>query len=134
MIESVRQTQTQYKKRSPEEVLQQCLEELENIRDKLAEARACYSTSITSVTWNEVELPLRLPLTVIIQHDEDEVVARLPEFSASGFGNTESEAVDDLKSELGSLYKELTEIPEDELGALPIRWKRGLGHLVMSNA
>ena len=115
-------------------IIQHCLSILDSVKDTLADTQTCYSTSITSVTWNDTELPLRLPLTAIIQHDEDEVVARLPEFSASGFGNTESEAVDDLKSELGSLYKELTEIPEDELGALPIRWKRGLGHLVMSNA
>lgn len=134
MIESVRQTPTQYEKRSSEETLQQCLAALENIRDLLAETQACYSTSITSLTWNENELPLRLPLTAIIQHDEDEVVARLPEFSASGFGISETEAIADLKSELGSLYKELTEIPEDELGTLPIRWKRGLYNLVMSNA
>ena len=134
MIESVHQTQTQYKKRSPEEALQLCLEALEDIRDTLAEARACYSTSITSVTWNDVQLPLRLPLTVIIQHDEDEVAARLPEFSASGFGRTESDAIDDLKSELGELYIELSEIPDEELGSLPKRWKRGLDNLVMSNA
>ena len=134
MVESVLQTETQRKKPSTEEILQRCLTALENIQDMLADARACYSTSITSVTWNEVELPLRLPLTAIIQHDEDEVVARLPEFSASGFGISEAEAIADLKSELGSLYKELTEIPEDELGTLPIRWKRGLDNLVMSNA
>ena len=134
MVESVLQTETQRKKLSTEETLQRCLVALENIQDMLADARACYSTSITSVTWNEVELPLRLPLMAIIQHDEDEVVARLPEFSASGFGISEAEAIADLKSELGSLYKELTEIPEDELGTLPIRWKRGLDNLVMSNA
>ena len=134
MVESVLQTETRREKPSTEETLQQCLAALENIRDTLADPRDCYSTSITSVTWNDAELPLRLPLTVIIQHDEDEVVARLPEFSASGFGSTESDAIYDLKSELGELYIELSEIPDEELGPLPKRWKRGLGHLVMSNA
>lgn len=134
MLESVSQTSTQHEESSTEKTLQLCLAALENIQDTLAEAQACYSTSITSVTWNGIQLPLRLPLTVIIQNDEDEVVARLPEFSASGFGISESDAVEDLKSELGELYKELSEIPEDELGSLPKRWKRGLDHLVISNA
>ena len=113
--------------------LHQCLEMLDDIRAMLEDSAGSHTTSITSVTWNEIEIPLRLPLIVILQEDEEEVVARIPEFSSSGFGRTESEALADVKSELGSLYKELAEIPEEELGILPKRWKQGLDNLVIAN-
>ena len=54
--------------------------------------------------------------------------------SASGFGATESDAVADLKEELGALYLELREIPDDELGQIPRRWKRGLERLAVADA
>ena len=92
------------------------------------------STSITSLSAPDREIPLRMPLIAIIQHDENEVCARLPEFSASGFGVTESDAIADLKEELGALYLELIEIPDDELGQAPKRWKRGLERLVVADA
>ena len=105
--------------------------ELLNAVDALG---ASASTSITSISAPDREIPLRMPLIAIIQHDEDEVGARLPEFSASGFGATEADAVADLKEEMGALYLELREIPDDELGQIPIRWKRGLERLVVSDA
>lgn len=105
--------------------------ELLNAVDALG---ASASTSITSISAPDREIPLRMPLIAIIQHDEDEVGARIPEFSASGFGATESDAVADLKEELGALYLELREIPDDELGQIPRRWKRGLERLVVSDA
>lgn len=104
---------------------------LAELRDALTETA---STSITSISAPDREIPLRMPLIAIIQHDEDEVGARIPEFSASGFGATEADAIADLKEELGALYLELQEIPDDELGQIPRRWKRGLEHLVVSNA
>lgn len=104
---------------------------LAELRDALTETA---STSITSISAPDREIPLRMPLIAIIQHDEDEVGARIPEFSASGFGATESDAVADLKEEMGALYLELREIPDDELGQIPRRWKRGLEHLVVADA
>ena len=107
------------------------LAELRGALDALPETA---STSITSLSAPDREIPLRMPLIAIIQHDENEVGARIPEFSASGFGATESDAIADLKEELGALYLELIEIPDDELGQIPKRWKRGLEHLVVADA
>lgn len=103
---------------------------LAELRDALTETA---STSITALSAPDREIPLRMPLTAIIQHDENEVGARIPEFSASGFGATESDAIADLKEELGALYLELIEIPDDELGQIPKRWKRGLEYLVVAD-
>ena len=78
-----------------------------------------------------LRFPLRIPIVAIIEEDEDEVGARVPEFSASGFGSTESEAIAELKAELGDLYVELMDTPDELIGALPKRWKQGLSNLVM---
>ena len=107
---------------------------LAELRDALDALPETASTSITAISAPDREIPLRMPLIAIIQHDEDEVSARIPEFSASGFGATESDAIADLKEELGALYLELSDIPDDELGQIPKRWKRGLGHFVMEDA
>ena len=109
-------------------------EQRQSLAEFLAAPPDTASTSITSLSSSDREIPLRMPLTAIIQHDEDEVGARIPEFSASGFGATESDAIADLKEELGALYLELSEIPDDELGQVPKRWKRGLENLAVADA
>ena len=85
----------------------------------------------TLVTTDGVEIPLRIPIVAIIEEDEVEVGARVPEFSAYGFGGTESEAIAEVKAELGDLYVELMDTPDELIGPLPKRWKQGLGNLVM---
>ena len=115
------------------DMFERILLELRGIQDVLEDMQTCYATSVTSLTLGSLEVPLRLPLVAIIEYDEEEVVARLPEFNASGFGDTEAEAVTDLKTELGDLYKELMDIPDEELGILPRRWKQGLNQIVLSN-
>ena len=107
---------------------------LAELRDALDALPETASTSITAISAPDREIPLRMPLIAIIQHDENEVGARIPEFSASGFGVTESDAIADLKEELGALYLELSDIPDDELGQIPKRWKRGLENLVVADA
>ena len=116
--------------RALEAVAEEQRKSLAELRDAQTETA---STSITSLSAPDREIPLRMPLVAIIQHDEDEVGARIPEFSASGFGATESDAIADLKEELGALYLELSEIPDDELGQIPKRWKRGLENLAVSD-
>lgn len=107
---------------------------LAELRDAFDAPPETASTSITAISAPDREIPLRMPLLAIIQHDEDEVSARLPEFSAAGFGATEADAIADLKEELGALYLELREIPDGELGRIPMRWKRGLEHLAGADA
>ncbi len=114
-----------------QDLLRQCLVKLSEVIEMLGDSQNTHSTSIASVTVDDVELPLRIPLVAIIQEDEDEVGARVPEFSASGFGNTEVEAIAELKSELGSLYSELLNTPVELLGVLPRKWRQGLSSIVI---
>lgn len=114
-----------------QDLLQKCLSKLTALADMLEDSVDTHSTSITSITVDDVEVPLRIPILAIMQEDEDEVGARVPEFSASGFGNTEVEAIDELKSELGSLYSELLNTPDELLGVIPRKWRQGLSSIVI---
>ena len=113
------------------DLLQKCLSKLTVLAEMLEDSVDTHSTSITSITVDDVEVPLRIPVLAILQEDEDEVGARVPEFSASGFGKTEAEAVAELKSELGSLYSELLSAPVEFLGVLPRKWRQGLSSIVI---
>ena len=113
------------------DLLLECLSRITDLTEMLSDSYSTHSTSISSITIEDDEIPLRIPILVILQEDEDEVGARVPEFSASGFGDTEAEAVAELKSELGSLYAELMNTPVELLGVLPRRWKQGLSSLVI---
>ena len=93
----------------------------------------CRSTSINSITADGQELLLEQPVFIVLEEDGEEVAARMPELEAVGFGLTEPEAIHELKSELGALYEDLVISPDEELGRLPLSWKRILDNLVASS-
>lgn len=66
------------------------------------------------------------PIPIVIEETEEEVIASFPEIEAFGVGAGEAEAIRDLKEEIRKLFFELENISEDELGKLPISWKRVL--------
>ena len=79
------------------------------------------------------ELLLRSPISVLIQDDEGEILAEVPEFHVLGGGITQPAAVDDAMAQLKELYEDLMSIPDNELGYLPTRWKRVLKALVIDD-
>ena len=79
------------------------------------------------------ELLLRSPISVLIQRDDEEVLAEVPEFHVVGGGHTQPAAVDDAMTQLKELYEDLMSIPDNELGYLPTRWKRVLKALVVDD-
>ena len=74
---------------------------------------------ITSL--NHDKLVLRKSLVVEIKGHKDEVIADFYDGQVVGFGETEQEAMDDLKNDLVALYHDLTE-DEENLGPLPKKW------------
>ena len=114
--------------------IDRCLETITEISELLTDAVNCYGTSISSLSLADRELPLRVSLVAVLHEDGEEVVARLPEFSASGFGITSDEAIADLKLMLGQLYEELRDLPDEKLGPMPKRWKFMFRNLVLDDA
>lgn len=65
-----------------------------------------------------------IPLTIVIEEYPDEVIARCVETESYGSGNTELEAIDELRHQLVDLYLELRDTPDTELVAPASTWKR----------
>jgi hypothetical protein len=63
---------------------------------------------------------LREPLAVLVEQDGEQVVAVCYDLDVFGYGDTESEALDDLRRTVADLYLALKE-QQQELGPLPER-------------
>ena len=76
------------------------------------------------------EYRLRVPVDVILEKHEDEVLALLPELTLCGEGKNELEAIADLKSDILDLVEDLENVSEDNLGADTKLWKQSLDLMV----
>lgn len=50
---------------------------------------------------------LKIPLSVIVEPDDDGFIAKTPELPLYGYGEDRDEAIDNLKIEIESLYADL---------------------------
>lgn len=69
------------------------------------------------------EIPIHLEVS------SDEVIASFIDAEVTGFGETESEALDHLKENIVSLYFDLIE-DENNLGPLPKKWLMALKDII----
>ncbi len=78
---------------------------------------------------------LTTPIPIIIEEyaSDEPILARFPEAELFGEGATESEAIDNLKSEILDLFDELSEMDSQEMGKLPLSWRRILEQLIARN-
>ncbi len=79
------------------------------------------------------EFELTQPISIVLEESEDEVIASFPEVELFSTGNTESEAILNLKSKLIELFIDLTGTPQNELGKLPLVWLRILNKVIKPN-
>ena len=72
------------------------------------------------------------PILITIEEyaSEENVIACFPEVEVFGEGATEIEAIINLKLAILDLYDELDEIPEENLGYVPLSWSRILNNLI----
>jgi len=69
-------------------------------------------------------------IPILIETYRDEVIARWPEVSVYGSGLNESEAITELREGILDLYSDLNETGDEELGKLPLSWKRILQRVI----
>ena len=112
--------------------LSKCIAAIDSLSDFVTTTAVQQSTAINSITIDNLDIVLARPLFIILEEyeDESEVTARIPEFQAAGFGATETQAINDLKTLLGELYQDLIDTPDEKLGRLPMQWKSILQKLV----
>lgn len=75
------------------------------------------------------ELQLLHPIPVFIETEGDIVIANYYATESYGYGDTEYEAIDDLRLELVDLYEDLL-ADVDHLGPLPQKWWNHLQMIV----
>lgn len=76
------------------------------------------------------------PIFITIEEycEQEVFLAGFPEVEAFGEGETESEAIANLKSDILDIYDELTECDPDELGSKPLSWLRILSKIITHNS
>ena len=116
--------------------LSDCLDLLGKLSDRASDGVTHRTAAINSIIVDDMDIILKRPLFFLIEEYEgdDEVVARIPELQAAGFGSTEIQAINELKTLLGELYQDLIETPDEKLGKLPFQWKRILQEVIGINA
>ena len=104
--------------------LQKQLNELGNI---VRERAKIYNATMYELGDGPYEL--NIPIQIVLEEDETETVARIPELNIYASADTDTEAINALKHELIRLYEDL-ENSDRKLGPLPRSWLTILRRLI----
>jgi len=107
--------------------LHACREGISTLLNELKEKPVIKQTELLDL---DEALEVIRPIPVVIEEYADEVIASFPEIEAFGAGLCEAEAIIDLKNEIKKTFFELEEVSDEELGKLPLSWKRVLSKVV----
>lgn len=103
---------------------------LENIEENLQDKGRIYNATIYELCKNKYSITT--PIQIIIIEDEGEVVARIPELNLYATGDTDTEAIYELKQAIIELYEDLNKTV-NKLGPLPKSWLDTLNKLIVKN-
>ena len=83
----------------------------------------------------DIQYRLREPILVVIEeyNGDDTVIASFPEIEVFGEGETETEAIQNLRIAILDLYDELISTSSEILGNLPKTWLNVLQRLIQIN-
>ena len=95
--------------------------------ERLSRERSVFLQSL-----HDDRLRLAGPLAVFVEDDGHQVIASSADLEVFGYGETEAEALEDLRRTICDLYVELQERPRD-LGPLPQRVWDYLSEVVFSH-
>jgi len=73
---------------------------------------------------------LTTPMQIVLEEDQEETVARIPELNLYASADTDSEAINELKQEIINLYEDL-QSSDRKLGPLPESWLQTLRKLIV---
>ena len=79
------------------------------------------------------DLELIRPIPVFLEYDGETVIANYYDTESYGYGDSEYEALDELRLELAQTYLDLAE-DADSLGPLPQQWWNNLQSIVRRRA
>jgi len=113
---------------SIEKQLSACSKAIQEIRDDLSTRPVTKYTELFDIN---SDLEVIQPIPIVIEETNGEVVASFPDVELFAIGETEAEAIQNLKIEMRNLYLDLCE-SRDTLGELPLGWLRTLNKVVKS--
>lgn len=70
------------------------------------------------------------PIQIAIEEYDDEVFANVDEAGVYGAGVNEADAILDLRNEIKTVFSDLNNADDDNLGKLPLDWKRYLNAMI----
>lgn len=111
--------------KSIEKIIRDITESIKNLQEK----PTFYTTYIYDL--GDKKYKLKNPINIVIEVYEDVFIAKFPELEIFGSGNTETASILELKEEIITLYVELVNSSEKELGRLPKMWRRILKQLIL---
>ncbi|MBI4202060.1 MAG: hypothetical protein HY532_02945 [Chloroflexi bacterium] len=91
-------------------------------------------SNITLLSLSSRKYSLVSPLPVVIEDYATQVIARIPDISLEAEGETESQAIIELKRQIVELYEDLLSSPPETLGPEPTEWLSILQQWVTNNA
>ena len=106
--------------------LKECKEGIRTIFNELEELKEKPITKQTQLVEIGAGFEVISPIPVVIEEYRDEVIASFPEIEVFGAGLCEAEAIVELKKKIREIFSELEGVDDDELGKLPLSWKRVL--------
>jgi len=98
------------------------------LTEAVQETAKIYNATIYELGNSEYELTM--PLQIVLEEDQEETVARIPELNLYASADTDSEAINELKQEVIKLYEDL-ETSDRTLGPLPESWLETLRKLIV---
>jgi hypothetical protein len=113
------------------EKLSEFQRKVDEISESLQNQVKVYNSTLYELGSKDYELIM--PVQVVIEEDQDETVARIPELNLYASADTDAEAIYDLKKEVLVLYEDLTKSESSgiKLGPLPRAWLQTLKRIVM---
>lgn len=98
------------------------------LTEAVQETAKTYNATIYELGNSEYDLTI--PLQIVLDEDQEETVARIPELNLYASADTDSEAINELKQEVINLYEDL-ESSDRKLGPLPQSWLQTLRKLIV---
>jgi hypothetical protein len=86
------------------------------------------SSAIHSLPGREYDL--MTPLPIVLEYDQDEVIASIPELEVFADGPTAEAAIAELKLEVLDLADMLFTMDDELLGVAPRTWKKALAKVI----
>ena len=103
-------------------------EKIEGISEALQDTLKIYNATIYEL--NNPKYRITTPIQILIIDDDEDIVARMPELNIYASGDTDTEAIYELKQEIIRLYEDLNN-SENKLGPLPESWLNTLNKLIV---